>query len=168
MSPIPLLQKVTAHPITWIGMGILCTLLDRWSGPRIHFPIAYVIPVALAAWHRGLSWAWPLSAVLALLRLGLFPDHEAAGGCVILVLNAAVRMVSLASLAWLTHRTARLTRRIQHLEGLLPICAWCKRIRDDHGTWLPLETLISQNSDVAFTHGICPDCKGSFQAKTRD
>lgn len=71
-------------------------------------------------------------------------------------------------LANLTHRTACLTRRIQHLEGLLPICAWCKRIRDDHGTWLPLETLISQNSDVAFTHGICPDCKGSFQAKTRD
>lgn len=165
MTPIPLLRRVTANPIVWIGMGVLCTLLDRWSGPRIHFPIAYVIPVALSAWHRGLHWAWPLSAAFALMRLGLFPHHEASGGWAILIVNAAVRAVSLALLAWLIHHTAHLRRHIQTLEGMLPICAWCKRIRTEQGEWLSLETLVAQNADVAFTHGICPDCTERFRAE---
>lgn len=44
------------------------------------------------------------------------------------------------------------------LRGLLPICAACKKIRDDRGTWQPLETYISARSDADFTHGYCPTC----------
>lgn len=47
---------------------------------------------------------------------------------------------------------------IKTLRGLLPICAACKKIRDDHGYWNQLEAYLSQHSDVQFTHGICPDC----------
>ena len=48
--------------------------------------------------------------------------------------------------------------RIKVLGGLLPICAWCKRIRDDAGYWNRLETFIHERSEADFTHGICPDC----------
>ena len=48
--------------------------------------------------------------------------------------------------------------KIRVLNGLLPICAWCKKIRDDHGYWNQLERYISDHSDAAFSHGICPDC----------
>lgn len=44
------------------------------------------------------------------------------------------------------------------LEGLLPICSYCKRLRDDGGGWVPLERYVAQRSGVKFTHGICPDC----------
>lgn len=44
------------------------------------------------------------------------------------------------------------------LAGLLPICACCKRIRDDHGYWQQVEAYISEHSDAVFTHGICPEC----------
>lgn len=44
------------------------------------------------------------------------------------------------------------------LRGLLPICAACKRIRDDRGSWQPLETYITARSDADFTHGYCPAC----------
>jgi two-component system, cell cycle sensor histidine kinase and response regulator CckA len=44
------------------------------------------------------------------------------------------------------------------LAGLLPICACCKRIRDDHGYWQQVEAYISDHSDAVFTHGICPEC----------
>lgn len=47
---------------------------------------------------------------------------------------------------------------IKTLRGLLPICASCKKIRDDHGYWQKVESYISAHSEAAFTHGICPDC----------
>jgi hypothetical protein len=47
---------------------------------------------------------------------------------------------------------------IRKLSGLLPICAYCKKIRDDKGYWNQLEAYIGQHTDATFTHGICPDC----------
>lgn len=47
---------------------------------------------------------------------------------------------------------------IKTLRGLLPICASCKKIRDDHGYWTQVEAYLSARSDVEFTHSICPDC----------
>jgi hypothetical protein len=44
------------------------------------------------------------------------------------------------------------------LEGLLPICAGCKQIRDDHGEWQNLETYIRMHSGADFTHAICAEC----------
>lgn len=44
------------------------------------------------------------------------------------------------------------------LRGLLPICASCKKIRDDQGYWHHLEAYIQANSEADFSHGICPDC----------
>jgi PAS domain S-box-containing protein len=48
--------------------------------------------------------------------------------------------------------------RAKTLAGLFPICACCKRIRDDQGYWQQVEAYISEHSDAVFTHGICPDC----------
>jgi K+-sensing histidine kinase KdpD len=44
------------------------------------------------------------------------------------------------------------------LRGLLPICASCKRIRDDQGSWTQIEGYIQAHSEADFSHGICPDC----------
>jgi PAS domain S-box-containing protein len=48
--------------------------------------------------------------------------------------------------------------QVQLLSGLLPICASCKRIRDEHETWQILEAYIQAHSEAKFTHGICPEC----------
>jgi PAS domain S-box-containing protein len=48
--------------------------------------------------------------------------------------------------------------RVKTLSGLLPICASCKQIRDDHGNWNPIETYIHDRSNAQFSHGICPEC----------
>jgi streptogramin lyase len=47
---------------------------------------------------------------------------------------------------------------IKVLSGLLPICAWCKKVRDDGGYWSQLETYVAAHSEADFTHGICPEC----------
>lgn len=47
---------------------------------------------------------------------------------------------------------------VKQLSGLLPICASCKKIRDDKGYWNQIETYIRDRSEAEFSHGICPDC----------
>jgi hypothetical protein len=48
--------------------------------------------------------------------------------------------------------------QIKRLEGIIPICMYCKKIRDDAEMWHNLERYISDHSDAEFTHGICPGC----------
>ncbi len=48
--------------------------------------------------------------------------------------------------------------KIKTLRGLLPMCAWCKKIRNDKGYWQRVETYIQEHSDASFSHGICPEC----------
>jgi hypothetical protein len=51
-----------------------------------------------------------------------------------------------------------LQHKVKELESFLPICANCKKIRDNNQEWQPLEKYISEHSDTQFTHGVCPDC----------
>ncbi len=48
--------------------------------------------------------------------------------------------------------------QIKVLRGFLPICAYCKKIRDDQGYWNKIEQYISEHTEAEFSHGICPDC----------
>ena len=48
--------------------------------------------------------------------------------------------------------------QIKTLSGLLPICASCKKVRDDTGYWNQIESYIRDRSDAEFSHGICPEC----------
>jgi len=56
----------------------------------------------------------------------------------------------------------RLLKEIKVLRGLLPICSGCKRIRDDHGKWWPLDLYVKKHTDADLTHTICQDCKAIF------
>jgi PAS domain S-box-containing protein len=57
----------------------------------------------------------------------------------------------------ITHLNETLSK-VKTLSGLLPICASCKKIRDDHGYWQKLETFVHEHSEAEFSHSICPDC----------
>jgi DNA-binding response OmpR family regulator len=48
--------------------------------------------------------------------------------------------------------------RVKQLQGLVPICSYCKKIRNDRNYWQRLESYISEHSEAQFTHGICPEC----------
>ena len=52
--------------------------------------------------------------------------------------------------------------RVRTLSGLLPICANCKKVRDDSGYWSQIEAYIRARTEAEFTHGICPDCMRSL------
>ena len=48
---------------------------------------------------------------------------------------------------------------VKLLQGLLPICCYCKKIRNDQNYWQQVDTYVSEHSEAQFTHGICPDCR---------
>jgi len=56
-------------------------------------------------------------------------------------------------------------REVKVLQGLLPICSHCKKIRNDHNQWQPVESYISAHSAVDFSHGICPECLDKHYSK---
>ena len=56
---------------------------------------------------------------------------------------------------------------VKKLQGLLPICAWCKRIRDDEGYWSQVESYFHKTTGADFTHGICPKCLKKAHAELK-
>ncbi|HMG34321.1 MAG TPA: response regulator transcription factor [Blastocatellia bacterium] len=74
-------------------------------------------------------------------------------------LGVGIRMLALHE--ELTSRVSELEEvlvRVRQLQGLLPICSWCKRVRVDHNYWQQVESYLSRLAAVEFSHGICPDC----------
>jgi hypothetical protein len=54
--------------------------------------------------------------------------------------------------------------RVKHLEGIIPICMYCKKIRDDKASWQQMEQYISEHSEALFSHSICPECHTKVKA----
>lgn len=69
------------------------------------------------------------------------------------------RMLDLqGSLAETIHRLQSALDQVRTLEGIVPICSYCKKIRKDASYWEQLEQFISSHTGATFSHGICPDC----------
>lgn len=86
---------------------------------------------------------------------------------VMLTVGGALLAALLAGLLALHYRrlTARLKtalEEVNQLSGLIPICAQCKKIRDDGGYWTQVEGYIQARSEATFTHGLCPECQADF------
>jgi hypothetical protein len=78
------------------------------------------------------------------------------------VANATIRISVLLLLAYLIGRTARqthaLAQEVKILRGILPICSFCKKIRNEDEQWEQLEAYITRHSEALFSHGMCPEC----------
>ena len=101
-----------------------------------------------------------------------------------LIIGVSVLLVAVIALMYFNIRTARKAKRllehanaslnelnvelqqkigeVRTLTGLLPMCAWCKKIRDDAGDYHQIERYIATHTDARLTHGICPDCAKKF------
>jgi hypothetical protein len=58
----------------------------------------------------------------------------------------------------IVYHTSLLFKRMQHLEGMLPVCSSCKKIRVAKDEWQQIETYVRDRSEADFSHSICPDC----------
>ncbi len=153
-----------------LGLGVL----DYVTPFEFDVFIFFSIPVALAAWAVG-RWAGVLTALLAavawagahFLESNPYSSPFYAGwnailhmGWMLLVALALARIrTDLDRERQLNTALGAALEQVKVLQGLLPVCAWCHRIRDAEGNWGELESYIRKHTDAEFTHGICPACK---------
>ncbi|HEY3900060.1 MAG TPA: response regulator [Chthoniobacter sp.] len=70
----------------------------------------------------------------------------------------------------LAHRVSQLEQAltdVRSLRGLLPICCYCKKVRDSQDYWQEVEDYMANHTDVQFSHGVCPPCKEHIQTEFR-
>ena len=81
-------------------------------------------------------------------------------------LRGAVRVIELQEqlVARVTELEVALSR-VRQLQGLVPICSYCKRVRSDRDYWEQVEGYIARHTEAVFSHGICPEC---LEAATED
>jgi hypothetical protein len=108
--------------------------------------------------------AWEFDAFAAALLLLLF-------GSLVFILRRRSELISeidqrtklQEEQAVLINKLEDALSNISTLRGLLPMCGWCKKIRDDRGYWEDVEKYLQTRTNATFTHGICPDCAEKFR-----
>ena len=161
--PYWLLPLGRLNPLWWVPVGVGLIWLEYVDGANGQYPVVYVIPVALAAWYSGRWTALALAAVVPILHGVLLltiwkQPGDSLGMLLPTISRAGVIMVMALWFARLSEHERELHVYMERLEGLLPICAFCKSIRNKAGNWEPIETYISERSEAEFTHGFCPTC----------
>ena len=109
-------------------------------------PVIVGIAVLIGAW--------------AIVRRELAPNQEIVFSLLSLLLGGSAD--ALATL----RKTESLTSQINTLSGLLPVCSWCRKVRNDSGYWEQIEKYISSRTSTSFTHGICPECEQKCLCET--
>lgn len=146
----------------WALLALFILGLDFATGEDIQFPIFFLIPIAMAAYYEGLAAGGVMAVLLPLARWGFHFIWEEEGPSLEAAVNSFLLAVVLGLFVYLVHVNARqaieLRKRVKSLEGLVPICAGCKKIRNESGAYEPLEKFISEHSNAEFSHGMCPEC----------
>jgi hypothetical protein len=115
--------------------------------------------------EAGTTSGWGHAATVEVVVLPRFYQTLWFRALGVLAAIAAILAIPLLRVRQLRARERDLAARVQEalrdvktLAGLVPICAWCKQIRDDRGYWNKLEAYLTKHTDAKFTHGICPPC----------
>jgi hypothetical protein len=116
-----------------------------WNEDGVRLPIRVLPPF----WR---TWSFQSMLVLGLLGASLGAHRW------------RVRQHLLAE-GVLKERVQEALAEIKTLSGLLPICAWCKRIRADDGRWKQIEAYVKDHTQADFSHGICPECAESAKSR---
>lgn len=158
---VPLVVRVPAY--------VLPALL--WASFRCRAgdsAIAVAAACSIAAWHT-VAGRGPFTLIDAgtTMDLSLLRAQGASitTSLSLLLLSAVVaeRRRAVLEKSHLVAELQQALAEIKTLQGLIPICAWCHKIRDDVGLWERAESYLQRHTDATFSHGICPECVARFE-----
>lgn len=151
-----------------IGVAGVIYVLDVFSPVGVTIAILYVAPIYMAGWLPRQSVAVVIAAGCTGLTL-LSTQFSPPGGIPWIVFsNRGLVVAALWTTLLLSTYHRRMQRELKLLEGLLPTCSSCKKIRDAQGDWHRIETYIEEHSEAQFTHGICPECRRKLYPELND
>jgi hypothetical protein len=132
--------------------------IDLKAGPLIRMPVLFALPVIAASWYGGLFAGAALAIGLPTLRLLLELSVHKPWSLGDSIINSIILVLTLSLISILVYFVNRQRTRIRILQGFLPICSFCKKIRTKENTWQQMESYIAQHSQAEFSHGLCPEC----------
>ncbi len=158
------------HPNTQIRTVILLSV-SLWFA-------AFIMTLHFRRIHLQYGYNWMLSlgfivmSLVVVLRLvytivaagsaDTLMGEDLLQGVFLMTTFAAGLFISIGLLVLNVQRTERdlegSTAEVKTLQGIIPICVSCKRIRDDDGFWNAVDTYVEQHTDAEFSHGLCPEC----------
>lgn len=145
-----------------LALGALSVALQKLLAPLVA-PDSYQLLLSAVAIGVIYAGVWAGSSALLVTGLAkwfLFLHAESSLHlfAIRLLLRFALFLCLGLLICWLGQKLHASQRKMKVLSGLLPVCAWCKRVRDEQGEWQMLESYIHDRSEADFTHGMCPDC----------
>lgn len=166
LDPSSLWRRVT-NGVVWAALALLSYRCLRRSPPA--FWKSITAPANAFALHAGfhlfrLAIGWVPEATMnatAATFIEIMGDLEVSFFMVALFVGLLI--------AHLKQRNEQLTTalaEVKTLSGLLPICAWCKKVRDDDGYWQQVDHYFRSHSQIRFSHGMCTDCAEDFRKES--
>ena len=167
----PLLHSTRLYP-EWPFAKLEHT--SRENAERVLMALLLVRPRSESASGCSVGWTIPLNyqsvhECLMELRYGPYADYGKVTpqevlrlywpGFLMGSLTLAAAIATAVHLRRLNRRLGKAMAEVKTLSGLLPICAWCKRIRTERDEWTPVEAYVHEHTEASFTHGICPECQ---------
>jgi hypothetical protein len=154
-------------PLIWILLGALVLAADYGDTPGLHirFPMAYIVPVVLAARFSGPWWGLGLAFALPLVHLFVFEGSRPSWTAAEAAVAAMVRIDILALAALVAVREAQrrtLLREVRSLRGVFNVCTSCRRIRGREGLWMPAEEYIATCPEAVIRHCTCSECVRAY------
>jgi hypothetical protein len=161
-----------------IAAVVILGIADFITGYEASFSIFYLGPISALAWFVGRRAGLMIALISALVWLAadIVSGHIFTHP-LIPFWNAGVRLgfftivvIILSNLRLAYDAQVRLASELRQaldnvkvLSGLIPICAWCKRVRDDKGYWQQVEAYITDHSEASFSHAVCPECRENLE-----
>ena len=160
------MNKAEACSVPLVGLTAalagLVFALDLLIPLGVSVAVLYVALVLLTLWcpQRRFTLIAALASTILTILGGYFSPP--GGTLWMAIANRALTLFVIGVTAFLVLRYKRSQQEIKTLRGLLPICASCKKIRNDKGYWNHLEIFIEEHADVEFSHGLCDACMAKW------
>jgi hypothetical protein len=156
-----------------LGLDLVIGIVDYLTGYRVRVDIFYLLPIAFIAWFFGKKAGMVMSLFAVLTSIAadalsgkVYHNYFIASG------NTATHFVFFVLVTLLVSRLRiymgdrtnlifglqNALSDVKELSGILPICASCKKIRDDEGYWQHVEEYLIRHTNAEFSHGLCKEC----------
>lgn len=159
------LQETASTLIVSLASGVVLQRRSTLGAfQAILLAVWYTLSVHVGGWHQTATWLFDI--ILAGL-FALLVQHLLIRWADSLGRRIERKSRLLAANAELVRELREAVQNVQTLSGLIPICAHCKKIRNDEGYWEQVESFLNSRSEVQFTHGICPECSTRVRAELK-
>jgi len=166
-----------------IGNGVLCILImggicfiDLVSPLEVIVNSLYILAILASLWSASKLTTYFVTFVSLTLTVGVYILQSVSHSTFIVKANYLISIVVIIITAAISirykdsaqrHEAAVVERnkaleQLKVLQGILPICAHCKKIRNGEGSWVQMEYYISNHSEAKFSHGLCEECAKEY------